>query len=255
MGFVWIFLYGLIYIATERVSLLFEASHLIMIFAMSLYWIFFFVCVYKRGELRRYGICRPQHKGMTEYILYAWLLLMPFTNLTIAALSSSAIKINVENLPGILPMIYFGLGEEVLFRGGILSLLTKQYKTNVLKGTLITSLMFSAMHMINIYSSATVGYAVVQSICAAATGFCFGMITCREKSIIPCVMIHSLTNITSLAISNRNIIAGETKRFDLNRLEMTVFLVVAGIYMVYGIWLYKKKSQKITKEKEYESVY
>jgi len=104
----------------------------------------------------------------------------------------------------------------------------------ILAGTIISAL-FGILHLVNVFSYASFSYAIVQGLCAFAVGFDLTAIYCKFKSIVPCIMIHSLINITSIGLDN------DVNKLSLTGLEASVFLVVAVLYLVHGYQVFKNK--------------
>lgn len=188
---------------------------------------------YDKEWLKNYGICFMRHRSLSEYTVFLPLFLMPAVNLAIYGISFSTL--------GILQMVFYSSVEEILYRGFLLSVFTRQYRINILPGIISTSLFFALMHMVNIYEGVTALYALVQGICAGAAGFCFAVLTCRERSIFPGAVIHSLINITSLGAAGQAVHRLESRRLDLSETHAAVFIIVAAVYLIYGIWIYRRE--------------
>lgn len=172
-----------------------------------------------------------------KYAIYIPLLLLPVINM--AAFKQSGLSWEMLLLVGA------SFGEEVFFRGFLLSGITKQYKVRMLRGILITSSLFALLHLANLYQGAPLRYTIIQVLCAGGMGGCFAVIAYRERSIIPCVIIHGLVNLTSSVVAVR----------DLTDAQTVVFAITAMLYGIYGIWLYQYDKRKVQQEKRYESIH
>lgn len=132
-------------------------------------------------------------------------------------------------------LIFVAVAEELFFRGLLLRELLFSFQVKpILAGTIISAL-FGILHLVNVFSYASFSYAIVQGLCAFAVGFDLTAIYCKFKSIVPCIMIHSLINITSIGLDN------DVNKLSLTGLEASVFLVVAVLYLVHGYQVFKNK--------------
>ena len=138
-------------------------------------------------------------------------------------------------------LIFVAIAEELFFRGLLLCELLFSFQVNpILAGTIVSAL-FGALHLINVFSYASLSYAIVQSMCAFAISFDLSAIYYKFKSIVPCIVIHALINITSIGLDNG------LEKLSLNSFEATVFLIVAVLYLVYGYRLFSVKQFCIDK--------
>lgn len=254
MYFLWIILYSFIYMASEKVSLMLNVPHMVTAISMLLYWTVLFLFLYKKGQLETYGICLPRHKRMAEYATYIPLLLMPAINLAMLGRRLYFFGAGMSFEPGFvvwdfLLLLSCSFGEELLFRGFLLSMFIKQYKLGAFKSIVATSVIFSFLHVVNLCSGITLRYALVQGVCAAAVGFCFAVITFYRHSIIPSAVVHALINITSFSGYSRNTVSLGEGKTDLSDYQVVIYVISAVAYLVYGLWLYQRERLKIKGEK------
>ena len=106
---------------------------------------------------------------------------------------------------------------------------------------IIVSALFGALHLLNTFSYATLHYAIVQSLCAFAMSFNLSAIYYKFKSIVPCIIIHALINITSIGLGNG------VEKLSLNIFEVAMFLIVAILYLFHGYRLFSVKQFCIDK--------
>lgn len=173
---------------------------------------------------------------MKKYIIYLPILLLPLLNLLLCEWKVSIKEIFI--------MAGIAFSEEVFFRGFLLSNLTRDFQYCILRGILVSSLVFSGMHLVNLFSGASLAYAWIQCISAGSVGFCFAVIVYRERSIFLCVLFHWLINLTGTEIKT-----------DLTKNQGIVYCAAAIFYMGYGIWMYQKKKLNKRGEKEDETLY
>lgn len=173
---------------------------------------------------------------MKKYIIYLPILLLPLLNLLLCEWKVSIKEIFI--------MAGIAFSEEVFFRGFLLSKLTRNFQYCILRGILVSSLVFSGMHLVNLFSGASLDYVLMQCITAGSVGFCFAIIVYRERSIILCVLFHLLINLT-----------GTEVKTDLTKYQGLFYCAAAIFYVGYGIWMYQKKKLNRQGEKEDETLY
>lgn len=132
----------------------------------------------------------------------------------------------------ILLLLFVAVAEELFFRGLLIRELVFRYKWRPSLAAGLVSLVFGGLHIVNAFSYATLLYAVVQGICAFALGFDLAAIYCKFRSVLPCVVIHALINITSIGLDNG-------ARLVLTNTEAFVFLTVAILYFLHGYKVFK----------------
>ena len=125
-------------------------------------------------------------------------------------------------------LIFVALAEELFFRGLLLRELVFEYKYKPMKAAILVSALFGVLHIINIFSYASVTYAIIQSLCAFSVSFDLSAIYCKFRSVIPCIVIHALINITSVGLESVN------TKLALTNFEASLFLLVAVWYLLHG---------------------
>ncbi len=181
-----------------------------------------FVFLKKNGLLRNYGLCKPQIPA-SNMLFYIPLILLLTTNLWYG------ITLNVSPLDTclyILSMVLVGFLEEMIFRGLLFNAMAEN---DVKSAVVVSSVTFGIGHIINLIngSGAQLLPNILQVIYAIAVGFAFVMIYIKSKSLIPCIVTHSLFNALSV-FSNEAIITNQ------KRIISCVWLsVIAGTYALY----------------------
>lgn len=121
----------------------------------------------------------------------------------------------------IITMLNVGFIEEIIFRGFLFKMMAKD---NVKSAIIVSSITFGIGHIINLLNGAELVPTLMQICYAMAIGYLFVIIFYKSKSLIPCIITHSLTN--SLSIFNVE-----------NKLLMyitPIFLVVVSLsYAIY----------------------
>ena len=161
------------------------------------------------------------------------LLLFPLVNLCLTDrnLSSGSPDISVGTfllLKEVALLIFVSVAEELFFRGLLLRELIFEYKYKPITSAILESALFGTLHIFNVFSYASFTYAILQGFCAFAVGFDLSAIYCKFKSVVPCIAVHALINVTSIGLDNG------TEKLALTNFETTVFLLVAVLYLSHG---------------------
>jgi len=114
----------------------------------------------------------------------AWLLLIFAMALLSGLPPASMIVMIVFNT------LLVGISEETMFRGVLFRALLTQYR--VWTAIIVSSLLFGAVHILNVFNTGDLGGALMQSVPAAMTGILFVAIVIRTESIWPAIIYHWL---------------------------------------------------------------
>ena len=174
------------------------------------------------------------------------LFLFPLVNCGLFFFSSNSCDwLCTQGLSNIVKQVgvfaFVAIAEELFFRGLLFRELTFGYEVKPVLAAVIVSLLFGALHLLNVFSYATISYTIVQSLCAFAVSFDLSAIYYKFKSIVPCVVIHSAINITSIGLDNG------LQKLLLNDVEITIFLMVAILYLIHGYRLFRLEQLCIDK--------
>ena len=121
------------------------------------------------------------------------------------------------------------LAEELFFRGLLIREMVFGFEIRPMIASVVVSIAFGVMHLLNVNSYATWNYAILQSICAFAVSINLSAIFIKSKSLLWCVAVHGLINMTSVGLEFNN------ERFVLGNIEYVIFLLVSFIYLIYGV--------------------
>ncbi len=137
-----------------------------------------------------YGLTKV--KNPKKYLYFLPLLLIASINLW------NGININntkSEIIFHILSMINVGFIEEIIFRGFLFKMIEKD---NVKRAIIISAITFGIGHIVNLINGADLVPTLIQICYAVSIGFLFVTIFYKSKSIIPCIITHSLINALSI---------------------------------------------------------
>lgn len=115
-----------------------------------------------------------------------------------------------RSVPSILGIFFAAVLEEVIFRGILLHFLCRRGYTF---GMVLSSILFAAAHLVNFENGAEPAFLLYQVVFALAVGFAFAGIRASCGSLLPCIGIHFLINIT--ASDSLTLLAGSEPLFWL----------------------------------------
>ena len=182
--------------------------------------LYFFVR--KNGLKEKYGLCKP-YLPAAKMLYYIPLLVLLTANLWYGfAMNQSPL----ETALYILSMFCVGFLEEMIFRG---LLFKAMEKNGVRSAIIVSSVTFGIGHIVNLIngSGAELLPNLLQVVYAIAIGFAFVMIYCKTKSLMPCILTHSVFNGLS-AFANE---ATMTPQREI--LSGILLAVIAGGYALY----------------------
>lgn len=137
-----------------------------------------------------YGLTRVS--GAKEYLYFIPLIIIVSVNLW------SGININnsvSEIVFHILTMLNIGFIEEIIFRGFLFRMMEKN---GVKSAAIISSVTFGIGHIINLFNGAELIPTLLQICSAVSIGYLFVTIFLKSKSLIPCIIAHSMINSLSV---------------------------------------------------------
>lgn len=144
-----------------------------------------------------YGLAKPANvKGCLYFIPLA---------LIISVNLWSGININNtadEIIFHILTMLNIGFIEEIIFRGFLFKMMAKD---NVGLAIAVSSVTFGIGHIINLINGAELIPTLLQVCYAMSVGYLFVIIFQKTKSLVPCILAHSLNNALSIFCAENNV--------------------------------------------------
>ena len=122
-------------------------------------------------------------------------------------------------------MINIGFLEEIIFRGFLFRMMEKQ---NLKMAIHISAITFGVGHILNLFNGADLIPTLMQICYAISIGYLFVIIFHKSKSLVPCIIAHSMTN--ALSVFNVD--------NSLSLYVAPVFLTIIPI--IYAIYISKK---------------
>ena len=201
-----------------------------ILIAMSLSLYFF---VRKNGLTEKYGLCKPQLTA-AKMLYYIPLLVLLTANLWFGVAMNMS---PLETVLYVLSMFCVGFLEELIFRGLLFQAMAKD---GVKSAIIVSSVTFGIGHIVNLVngSGAELLPNLLQVLYAVAIGFAFVMIYWKTKSLLPCIIVHSVFNGLSafaneaVMTPHRQIISG------------ILLAVIAGGYALYLALTWKEENTK-----------
>lgn len=95
----------------------------------------------------------------------------------------------------IISMICVGFLEEIIFRGFLFQMMSKD---SIRQAIIVTSITFGIGHILNLLNGASFIPTIIQIIYAVSTGYMFAVILVKGKSLWPCIITHSVVNSLSI---------------------------------------------------------
>lgn len=95
----------------------------------------------------------------------------------------------------VLTMLNVGFIEEIIFRGFLFKMMAK---SNLNSAIIVSSLTFGIGHVINLLNGAELIPTLLQVCYAISIGYLFVILFLKTKSLIPCIITHSLMNALSI---------------------------------------------------------
>lgn len=178
----------------------------------------------KNGLGAKCGLC-PFRGSLRAYLYFLPLVLLTSVNLW------GGVQLNYsvgESLLYLLSMLCVGFLEEIIFRGFLFQAIRKD---GLRAAILISSLTFGLGHIINLLRGADFFSTLLQICYACAIGFLFTVIFYKSGSLIPCILVHSITNgLSTFSLEHSESFA----------LVIAAFLTVVSV--AYALYLLKKAS-------------
>ncbi len=221
----WIVMYVVLFSITDSVSLDLGTAKIITVPMCLFMTIFLAVWIAKNGLGEKYGLCKVRI-DYRKYLYFLPLAVIASTNLWCGVSLHFSV---FETVLYVISMICVGFIEEVLFRGFLFQALCKE---NVKRAIAVSSITFGIGHIVNLLNGAELIPTLLQICYAVAIGFLFTVIFYESKSLVPCIVTHSLVNSLSAVAGERT----ET-------LNIMIAIVLTVIPASYAIWLLRDRTK------------
>lgn len=187
----------------------------------------------KRNRLSpKYGLCKSEIPA-SKMLFYIPLVILMTANLWYGVTMNVSL---LETVLYILSMFCVGFLEEMIFRGFLFNAMVKD---GVKSAIIVSSVTFGIGHIVNLVngSGAELISNILQVVYAVAIGFAFAMIYYKTKSLVSCILTHSIFNSLS-AFANKAVITQQQQIL----LGMLIVVIASG-YALYIALAVKEKIQ------------
>ena len=134
---------------------------------------------------------------LKPYLYFFPLLILMSVNLWTGININNSI---IEIICYMISMVCVGFLEEIIFRGFLFQMMSKD---SIHQAIIVTSLTFGIGHILNLLNGAEFIPTIIQIIYAISTGYLFATILYKSNSLWPCIITHSVVNALSIfSISN-----------------------------------------------------
>lgn len=218
----WIVAYVVLASAGDRLSEALGVSKSITLPILLVLSAILYFFVRKNGLAEKYGLCKPRLPA-AKLLFYAPLLILLTANLWYGVRLNQPLT---ETVLYILSMFCVGFLEEMIFRGFLFQAMAEN---GVRSAIVVSSITFGIGHIVNLIngSGAALLSNLLQVMYAVAIGFAFVMIYYKTKSLLPCILVHSVFNGLSA-------FANEADMTQQRQIVSGVLLaVIAGGYALY----------------------
>lgn len=135
-----------------------------------------------------------------------------------------------------------GFSEELMFRGAILQAF--RHATSIWPAVLLTSLVFGAIHSLNVFVTGDLKAALIQSAAAFLSGLVFIALRLRTGSLWPPIVVHALWDFATFTLgaaghrgSHGNLPADAATPAAASGLTELLPVLLVLPNAIYGLWL------------------
>ncbi len=192
-----------------------------------------FLWIKKNGLSKKYGLFLPKYDLKQVWFFIPLLIVACFGLIPGVAFHYSAL----EAVLYVISMLCVGFLEEIIFRG---FLFVGMAKNNLRTAIIVSSITFGIGHIVNLFNGQAIVETLVQIVFAIAVGFTLVFLFYKGKSLLPCIVFHSLNNSLS-AMEKTNAEAAEMFSLSEAQFEM-IFVSILIVILIIYITLIVKKS-------------
>lgn len=229
---VWIIAYVVLASTGDNISADIGVLKIVTLPILIMLCLILFLFVKSNGLSEKYGLCKSEIPA-SKMLFYIPLLILLTANLWYGVTMNVSL---LETALYILSMICVGFLEEMIFRGLLFNAMAKD---GVKSAIVVSSVTFGIGHIVNLVngSGAELLPNLLQVIYAVAIGFAFVMIYYKTKSLVPCILTHSIFNSLS-AFANEAVMTPQKQI-----ISGILIAIIAGGYALYIVLVVKEKIQ------------
>lgn len=174
----------------------------------------------KQKLFKEYGLCKTE-MPLKKLLYFIPLVLLCLLNVISGFSLTKTVPVIILE---VLSMLFVGFLEEIIFRGFLFKAMAKD---NQKAAVIVSSLTFGIGHIINLFNGAEIVSTFCQIVGAVGFGFMCVMIFIKSKSLLPCIITHSVFNMLS-------VFTAETEILTTIIVSAIIFIITVG----YGVYLY-----------------
>lgn len=197
-AFIWIIIYIVGTIILNNIASMLKIINFltplfyILLCTILLFWIL------KNKLTNKYGLCKSPFKAK-HFLFFIPLVVLVSINFWFGVQVNSNF---IETSIFVITMLCVGFLEEIIFRGFLFKAMEKN---NLKSAIVVSSLTFGFGHIINLFTANADLLSTILQICyATTTGFLFVIIFLKGKTLLPCIITHSIFNSLSIFAVNTN---------------------------------------------------
>lgn len=174
----------------------------------------------KEKLFREFGLCKSTQPLKKLLYFIPLILLCSLNVITGLRIQSTVPAIIIECFC----MLCIGFLEEIIFRGFLFKVMSKD---NLKSAVIVSSLTFGIGHIVNLLNGAELVSTLCQIVGAVGFGFMCVMIFIKSKSLLPCIITHSVFNMLSVFTPETDMVT-----------DLIVSVVMLVITVGYSLFLY-----------------
>lgn len=174
------------------------------------------ILIISLNRLKYYGLTKVNN--ISKYLYFIPLILIISVNIWNGFNTNNSLNKIIFYM---FNMINIGFIEEIIFRGFLFKMMAKD---DVKSAIIVTSITFGIGHIINLFNGAEFIPTLMQIISAISIGYLFVIIFHKSKSLIPCIITHSLINALSIF---------HIENSGTMYLEYIFLIIVPFVYAIY----------------------
>lgn len=225
--FTWMGIYTGFLILAGRLSTMTDHTELIHAVGEIIFITVVLTVLKKKRKLFYYGIRSLRELNYSKLLYCMPMVLLCTVNLWLG------ISVKDEPARVMLECIWMacvGFSEELLFRSFLIRAVSRK---NERIAILLSGCIFGIVHLFNLIGGADAGETLIQVLYACSLGLMFAMFFVRTGNIIPCMITHSLIDITSVFGNPATPTAQDE----------AVYAVMIVIPLLYAWYVWKKQSE------------
>ena len=165
-------------------------------------------------------------------LLRAWLFIPLMLVCVYKIVFSPALRFSAaESILFVISMLCVGFLEEIIFRGFLFRAIAKE---NLTRAVIISSVTFGIGHIVNLLTGQNLLDTIGQIIFAVFAGFALVVLFHKGKSLVPCIVFHSVFNALSVVSNDEALYRALGGPVLTTVIMIAVSAVVLGGYSVWN---------------------